>query len=89
MGTRDRFVIGAWLIALGYLGLYAFGLFMGAFSPGEMLVFTVAAAVVVVAFAIHSVRTRRQTARHGEPHDAADRDAAARELHRQRESRCF
>ena len=74
----------AWLAALAYLGLYAYGLFMGAFSPGEVAGFTLLAAAITLAYIAHVVRYKRDTARYGVRHDEA-----ARKLRRGRETRGF
>ena len=84
MSRRQSLVVCAWLVALGYLGLYMYGLFMGAFSPGELVGFTLLAAAVIVAYLVHVVRYKRDVAHYG-----PSRDRAATELRRQRETRGF
>ena len=48
-----------YLAALGYLGLYFFGLAMGAYSPGQLVGFTIVAVVLGALCAIHALRVRR------------------------------
>ena len=84
MSKRQTLVIGAWLIALGYLGLYLYGLFLGVFSPGELIGFTLLAIAIAVAFAVHVVRYRWEMARFG----GAD-DPLTRKVRRGRETRGF
>lgn len=76
----SRFVL---LAGLAYLGFYVFGIVMGVFAPGEMLVFGAIALVVVVATAVHLARARRAV------EDADTRRDRMRELYRLREGRGF
>jgi hypothetical protein len=74
------------LLLLGglvYLGFYGFGLVMGVFAPGEMIGFTIVAALIVVAYAVHAIRLNRRA------EDPAERAAIMRELHDQQERRGF
>ncbi len=48
-----------YLVALGYLGLYLYGLFMGAYSPGQMAGFSIVAAILGVVCAVHAIRVHR------------------------------
>jgi hypothetical protein len=68
------------LAALGYLGFYVYGLIMGVFSPGEMLGFTVVAAVCVISAIVHAVRFKRAM-------NGPDRERITRELQKFRETR--
>lgn len=54
--SMDRVSNVFWLGGLAYLGFYVFGLVMGAYSPGEVLYFTIPAAVFAVAFVVRLVR---------------------------------
>ncbi len=44
MKVLGNATVAFWLLALGYLGFYVYGLLMGVFSPSQMLGFSVAAA---------------------------------------------
>ena len=48
-----------YLAALGYLGLYFYGLFMGAYSPSQLVGFTVVAIGLGAVCAIHALRVHR------------------------------
>lgn len=71
------------LAGLAYLGFYVFGLVMGVFAPGEILLFTVIALVVIVATVVHVLRAR------GALEDPEERHERMRELHELRERRGF
>jgi hypothetical protein len=79
LGTMSRLVLLAGLV---FLGFYVFGVIMGVFAPGEMVLFSVIAVGVVVTYAIHAVRLRR-------PMDEDEERALRRELSQQRERRGF
>ena len=76
----SRFVL---LAGLAYLGFSVFGIVMGVFAPGEMLVFGAIALVVVAATAVHAARMHRAV------EDSDTRHERMREAHRQRERRGF
>ena len=68
------------LAALAYLGFYFYGLVMGVFSPLELVGFTIAAAAMIAAILLISVRARL-----GVETDATDDDARkARSLRERR-----
>ena len=79
LSTMSRLVL---LGGLVFLGFYVFGLIMGVFAPGEMVLFSAIAVGVVVVYAIHAVRLRR-------PMDEDEERALRRELSQQRERRGF
>ena len=82
---RGTFAVVFWLLALGYIGLYIYCAAIGFFSPGEMVGFGIAAAVLAVLFLIRTlfvVRTIRDR-------DAPGHEAVMRGLRRQREERGF
>ncbi len=82
MKVLGNATVAFWLLALGYLGFYFYGLLMGVFSPGQMLGFSVAAAILAALFIVHSVRLRNAM-REG------DRGELVRGVHRYRERRGF
>jgi len=85
MQVIGKLTVLMWLLALGYLGLYAYGATTGLFSPGEMAAFTVAAVVIAGLWLVHAVRVTHAM-RQGE-HPA--HDEMLRNLHRFRETRGF
>lgn len=82
MTHRSRLSTGFWLAGLTFLGFYVFGLIMGVYSPGEVLYFTIPAAVFAVAYLVHIIRNGRQIAAGGD-------DEAVRESRHWRERRGF
>jgi hypothetical protein len=68
---------------LAYLGLYVYGLVMGAFDPLELIGFTAVAVGVVAAYVIHVIRINLSM------HDPEQRREQTREMSRQRERRGF
>jgi uncharacterized membrane protein (DUF485 family) len=73
------------LLALGFVVLFAYQVVMGAVGPAEVVLVTIAAAVLATAFVIHQVRVHRAL------HDHGHRDHAElmRGLHVHRERRGF
>jgi hypothetical protein len=82
MTVAGRVLVAFWLLALGYLGFYVFGLVMGLFSPIEMLGFTIAAAVIAVSFTVHAIRVSHAIRDHAD-------DEMMRGIHQYRERRGF
>lgn len=82
MTIRSRLTIVFWLLALGYLGLYVYGLVMGVFSPGEMVGFTVVAVVIAVLYAVRVIRVRRAMRDH-------NHDELMKGVHHSRETMGF
>jgi hypothetical protein len=83
MSTRTR--LSTWFI-LGisaYLGFYVFGLVMGAYSPGDVLYFTIPALIFVVMLIGTVIAFRRSGQRR------ADDDELSREARHWRETRGF
>lgn len=74
-----------WLAVLGFLGLYLYGLVMGAFSPGELVGFTALAIAATLGLAIHELRMRHALRTRGD----ASHDEVARRVHSRRETRGF
>jgi hypothetical protein len=74
-----------WLLSLGYLGLYAYCVVIGFFSPGEVVALGVVALVLAVGSVWHAIRVTRTM----RDHDAPGHDAMMRALHHQRELRGF
>ncbi len=83
MNLSSRLSTGLWLAGLVFLGFYVFGLIMGVYSPGEVLYFTVPAAVLTVAAVAYLIWGRRSTAAR------ADEDETIRDSRRLREGRGF
>ena len=77
--------IGRLILLAGwaYLGFYVFGVVMDVFAPGEIAVFTVIAALVVVATVVYVVRTRRGV------EDPEEHRERMREQHALRERRGY
>lgn len=71
--------------ALGYLVLYGFGLVMGAYSPGELIGFTLVGATALALLLVVGYRRHRALA------DESDAEHAElmREAHDMREKRGF
>ncbi|HEX2467575.1 MAG TPA: hypothetical protein VHJ54_05155 [Solirubrobacterales bacterium] len=82
MNLHDRLETILWLAVLAYLGFYVFGLIMGVYSPGEVLYFTIPAAVLACAYVVHAIRSRRAARDRGD-------DESLREAQRLRETRGF
>jgi hypothetical protein len=82
MKRNDRLMTAFWLAVLAFLGFYVFGLIMGVYSPGEVLYFTIPAAILAVLYVVHAVRSRHAKNR------SAD-DEVIRESQRLRERRGF
>jgi hypothetical protein len=68
------------LAALAYLGFYVYGLVLGVFSPGEMIAFTIVAAICVIAGVVHGIRVRRAM-------NGPDRARITHDLQKHRETR--
>lgn len=81
MNVVSRLAILFWVLALAYLGFYAYFLVMGV-SPGELAVFTAIAVILVVMFVVHAFRLRRAMREHGHEEELRD-------VHRYRERRGF
>jgi heme exporter protein D len=82
MKRNDRLMTAFWLAVLAFLGFYVFGLIMGVYSPGEVLYFTIPAAVLAILYVVHVVRSRRAINR-------GKYDEVIRESQRLRERRGF
>jgi hypothetical protein len=82
MNVIRRLPIVFWLLVLGYLGLYASGVVLGAFSPGEAMGLTVAALILAAMFTVHGLRVRRAMRTHGH-------EELMRGVHHYRERRGF
>jgi hypothetical protein len=64
--VRNLLLLGA----LGYLGLYLYGFFMGVFSPGELIGFTIVALVFAAIYVFHAINVHRAIADRDDPrHD--------------------
>jgi hypothetical protein len=64
--VRNLLLLGA----LGYLGLYLYGLLMGVFSPGELIGFTIVAAAFAAIYLFHAINVHRAIADREDPrHD--------------------
>jgi hypothetical protein len=48
-----------WAVCVGVVGLYVFFLALGAYSVGELVVVTIAMAVLMVLLVVHFTRVRR------------------------------
>jgi TRAP-type C4-dicarboxylate transport system permease large subunit len=70
-----RFRVAFWALTAGVIGLYLYGLASGVYGPFELGTLSVACILLIVLFAIHEVRLRREIARHP-PHsyDHSDRE---------------
>ncbi len=55
-----RFRVAFWALAAGIIGLYLFGLFLGIYGPLELGLLSIVCLVLLVMFAIHEVRLRRE-----------------------------
>ncbi len=74
-----------WLVGLGYLGFYVFGVVMGVFSPLELYGFSIVAAVIAVLFTGRTIRAGRTDKEVPGP----EQDEMMRRLHDLRERRGF
>jgi hypothetical protein len=83
--TRSAIYTALWCLALGYIVLYLYCALIGFFSPGEMAIYGVVAAILAIALLAHGIRMWRIT------HDrwAPGHDELMRGLRRQRETRGF
>jgi hypothetical protein len=70
-----RFRVAFWALAAGVIGLYLYGLFTGVYSPLQLGTLSFVCLGLIVLFAIHEVRLRREMRRHP-PHtyDHTDRE---------------
>lgn len=70
-----RFRVVFWALAAGIIGLYLYGLFVGIYGPLELGLLSFACLGLIVLFAIHELRLRREMRRHP-PHsyDHTDRE---------------
>jgi hypothetical protein len=68
MRVLSKATIVFWLLAIGYLSFYAYGLVMGVVTPGQMAGFSAAAAVLATMLVVHSIRLRHamHDGKHGE-----------------------
>ncbi len=69
------------LALLGYLGFYVYGIVLGAFSPGELIGFTILAVVFTAGLAAYALRLRRLPP---EPVDPSSAQARAERALRER-----
>lgn len=77
---RERFEqlrVAFWALTAGIIGLYLYGLFLGIYSPLQLGVLSVVCLVLLVLFAIHEVRLRRER-RKFPPHTFDHRDRERR-----------
>jgi hypothetical protein len=74
-----------WLLALGFLGLYAYTVVTGLLGPAEVVLVSVAAVTLAVLWVIHAARVHHALI---DPHHP-DHAAIMRGLHRYRERRGF
>lgn len=79
----ERFRLFLWGIAAGVVGLYAYGLFLGIYGPLELGLISIACLGLIVLFAWHEIRVRREL-KTPEGHERH-----ARSAHTQRERRGF
>ena len=56
-----------WILVLAFIVLFAFFVALGAFSPGDVLVLTLAVVILALAWVAHAV----WDSRHRDPHDRA------------------
>jgi hypothetical protein len=56
----EKFRVVFWALTAGVLGLYLFGLFLGIYSPLQLGALSIVCLVLLVMFAIHEVRLRRE-----------------------------
>jgi hypothetical protein len=82
---RGRITRALWLGLLAFLGLYVYGIVIGAFSPAELIGFTVIAAVGAVLFSVHLFRVHRVMSDPGHP----EHDRLMRGTQHERERRGF
>lgn len=79
----ERFRLFLWGLAAGVIALYVFGLVLGAYGPLELGLLSVICLVLVVLFAIHEMRMRRNL------RDKKTSDESDHERHSARERRGF
>jgi TRAP-type C4-dicarboxylate transport system permease large subunit len=85
MNALSRFRPAILATGLGIVALYVFALMLGAFGPSELPAISVVVALVLVMFAVHAMRLRRELR---EP-NAPGHDELMRSLHKLRERRGF
>lgn len=56
-----------WILALAFIVLFWFFVVLGAFSPGDVIVLTLAVVVLTLVWVAHAV----WASRHSDPHDRA------------------
>jgi hypothetical protein len=71
----ERFRVAFWAFSAGIIGLYLYGLFIGIYGPLGLGLLSIICIALIVLFAIHEIRLRREMRRHP-PHtfDHADRE---------------
>ena len=71
----EKFRVAFWLLSAAVLGLYLYGLFLGIYGPLELGALSIVCLVLLVLFAIHELRLRRELAsRPRRELDHADRE---------------
>jgi hypothetical protein len=85
MSTIGRFSAALWLLGLGFVVLFVWQWALGALDATEVVVFTIAAAVIAILFAIRQVRIHRAL----HDHDHPDHRHLMDGLHVHREKRGF
>jgi hypothetical protein len=78
--TRGWVIVALQLVALAYLGFYAWGLAMSVFTPAELGWMSVLAAVLAVAVAVSLLAVRRARGKEGKA--ALHRERAQLREHR-------
>jgi hypothetical protein len=58
----DKAGMVLWLLALGYLGFWVYGLVMSVFEPGQMIGFSVVALAIIAMLVVQVVRSRQSHA---------------------------
>jgi hypothetical protein len=79
----ERFRLLLWALAGAVIGLYLYGLFLGLYGPLELGLLSVVCLALILLFAVHELRLRREL-RAGTHHDEY-----AREGHDARERRGY
>ena len=64
---RQRLADTFWILVLAFVVLFVFFAILGAFSPGDVIVLTLVAAIMTLAWISHAV----WESRHRDPHDRA------------------
>jgi hypothetical protein len=54
-----------WMLGVGYVCLYAYFVVIGFFSPGEVVGFGIAAALIAAGFMVHMARVHHALVDHG------------------------